>query len=308
MFQAFSAHRFIKIRYCFFLAYNFNLCTQKNIKITLLDTQFSNCNLGNIYSVSNFSNQRNNCQICSNLRRDDSFVKSSSLAGQGENHLIKSTKNKTFFQKTTKKILHADLIYFLIKSIAPDAQIASIPIMNQHGFCSKLDLLKGLRKVAPSNIDILCLCLKINDFDPENDITDKEILDHLSMIPFVVVAAGNDGGKTKNRYLFKENIFIIGAAEQTLNRQIQPCSFSTMHAKNIFYMLEKDIKVQNLMIQGTSVAAALFTGFLANILMHSLKKTSAIKMHKILKKTSKKMVYKNQRIYIIDPAKNTLKI
>lgn len=204
------------------------------------------------------------------------------------------------FSDAFVKKKHGACVATLMKQIVPDLEIVSIPIFNEQGMTSKKKLCEGLQQALFENVDILYLGLKIEKND-NDDAQDQEIIRLLSSFSYVVVAAGNDA-KFESKLAFPacaHNVFFSVGAFEKVSKKYVISDFSQFQ-KNIgpnFVMPGKDLacytwssdQAQNFIpcvASGTSMAAALFVGYLAHILMVAKQNFSVQQIRYILKKNS----------------------
>jgi len=184
---------------------------------------------------------------------------------------------KQFWMRLMQKN-HGSITQALIRTVAPDVEILTIPILGKHGYANKQKLYDGLLQARQAQVDIVHMGLQIFDLD-ETYPLDQKIITLIQSFPYVVAPAGNHGdvidhvgypaaiagvigvgsfGQQKERYVHSR---FCQATVQT------PVDF-IMLGENIWTSVWVD-EIQNYVmmpVSGTSFSAASMTGVLALML------------------------------------------
>lgn len=246
------------------------------VRIAILDTNFIENPKNKDFLGEKIFNMSPGFDSCKNLNFDATCSPSEESVGGESNHFSNLKFEARFFDHFLKKN-HAACAVSLIQQIAPKASILSFPIFNDQATTNKYELLSKLKEALREKIDILYLGLKLKNFDPKNKI-DIKILKLLKRFDYVVCAAGNDGLTCNDiafpaKYLF----FSVGAFKKE-NSEYFICDFSqfnknfgpnfVMPGQDLFCYIWHEKMGKNILLKvsGTSMAAALMVGHLANIL------------------------------------------
>ncbi|HSW76083.1 MAG TPA: S8 family serine peptidase [Candidatus Saccharimonadales bacterium] len=259
----------------------------KDIKIAVLDTKI---NLNHCQNSDNFQNKNK-------IDQGETILIDRSKYQKNQNLLSELMKKKYFSQKYLIKN-HGELTCNIITQLAPQVTIIPICIMGDDGYTDIKSLQNGLQQALDINVDILHLGLKITDNISEN----KELQTLLQKFSYVVAAAGNDYACVKKvgYPACLPNVLSVGAFEYKDNKY-QVCQFSQwqenigpqflMPGHRILCPLWID-EIQDYIFihtSGTSMAAALMTGFLALCLAEFKDDFTKDQMIQVMKKCSKKI-------------------
>ncbi|MCX5923091.1 MAG: S8/S53 family peptidase [Candidatus Dependentiae bacterium] len=214
-------------------------------------------------------------------------------------------KNQNIINSNKKKLSlnHGDVTREIIKQLAPLCEIIVIPIMDKSGFASKQSLLDGLQKAIDIKVDVVHLGLKCQTDMNIKCQLDKQINKLIKKIPYVVASAGNDGKKIKQLAYpaaLKSIFFSVGAFEYKDN-SYPLCDFSQGSLNSapnfLFPGLQIaipifDTQAQNYLVpyfSGTSMAAAMMTGFLALVLSEFKNDFNKKQIREVILSSSKKL-------------------
>ncbi len=207
--------------------------------------------------------------------------------------LFDTQKNKKSSAQGTKKkydlssVLknHGNYTAALIKQLAPEVSIISIPILNEQGWADKEQLYQALKLAKTYNPDILHLGFHIIDFDLTQKV-DKKIYQLLKGFKCIVVPIGNDKVGLQNFPPKLPNIFSV-ASFSNHDGEYTISNFCSRIQKADFIMPGNDIWIhmwikqmheyQEIAVSGTSFSAALMTGFVALLFEKNNKKLSKVK-------------------------------
>ena len=218
--------------------------------------------------------------------------------------------NDDFFKKGFKKN-HAAFVVSMIRQIAPEVEIISIPIFNDHGVTSIAKFIQGLQQALQEKIDILYIGLKVDD-KHISSVEKKTILKLLSQFLYVVAPVGNDGLSSFQIAFPANSLFFAVGAFEKINDQYLVCNFSQKNKKNgpCFAMPGKNIgcflwndnqkKMMTYFISGTSIAAAAMVGCLALLLSNGGNNFSQKQFHCIVQKNSENFFqneWKNDNVF-----------
>jgi hypothetical protein len=258
------------------------LSLKRQVTIAIFDTYFDNEKINPQITGSISDNLKNFDQKSLNLLQDAqnaNFDQSTKTSVKKFDFLRQKNTSYTFN--------HGACVATLIKQVAPHVRMICIPIFDQYGQCSQESFLNTLKSLNPKKVDIVFLGLKIDTYIPE-------IVRQLKKFNFVVVAVGNDGFCTQKNPFWSHFFFCVGAFD--LHDTI--CNFSayTAYKKPSLVMPGKDLNLYLFSeleqafvlhsVSGTSFAAALATGVLANFLMSKKSVYSLRQIQKVVKKNS----------------------
>lgn len=271
------------------------------ITIVLLDTNFANRKLLRDNFTVDFTKTEQLAKKTTKIKIGKRFPLVDENINNHKNLLSQLMKKRGFVEKLLQKN-HSFISAQLIHQIAPHAKIIIIPTLSQQGFCSKAELLAGLKKAETFHPDIVHLGLQCRVItDDKQNSTDYELLQQFQKFRFVVTAAGNDGKKKAVGYPARCcNCISVGAFAKHENH-FPICDFSqaTKEHKVDFVMPGRCLtsivwveEIEDFIVtatHGTSMAAALMSGVLAKVLQHSAGNFSTQKIMHLLYKYSVKL-------------------
>lgn len=170
-----------------------------------------------------------------------------------------------------------------IGGIAPQATVMMIKAFNEKGLSTKSLLIDAVKKAISGNADILNLSLKIADRIDLTHESSKTLAQLIGLTPYVVAASGNDGGNSRRPTLsyparFETVAFDVGAFGLENHNPIIP-EFSQYEINKGPLFVAPGVNIIGAGIipslpessiymyrSGTSMAAALTSGFLALLL------------------------------------------
>jgi hypothetical protein len=225
---------------------------------------------------------------------------------RSRNRLPGFAKKNQFLIDSNKKnvsLHHADVTCEIIKQLAPLCEINIIPIMDKNGFASKKSLLEGLQKAIEMKVDIVHLGLKCQTDMNLDCSLDKQIKKLIEKIPYVVAAAGNDGNFIKQLAYpaALQTIFFSVGAFGNKDNSYPVCDFSQgslSSAPNFLFpglqiaLPSFDSQMNDYLItyfSGTSMSAAMMTGFLALVLSEFKNDFTKQQIQKVITSSSKKL-------------------
>lgn len=269
------------------------------VKIAILDTFFCENENSNCFCCQKVFNMDDDVDFRKKLTTGRTFPFFNKNVEMSEENSLNLRIGCDFLNKLLKKN-HGACVASLIRQIAPKVQIISIPILNDCAETSKVQFLQGLQQAFNEKIDILYLGLKLTSFNLKNEL-DQKILKLLKQFPYVVAASGNDGLNSSDiafpaRYIF----FSVGAFEKKENNYLI-CDFSqfkenhgpnfVMPGYNLHCCLYDAAVKKNMTycVSGTSMAAAIMTGCLANILWAGALKFTPKQVQYLMQKNSVKL-------------------
>jgi len=172
--------------------------------------------------------------------------------------------------------------------------------MSDDGGTDIKSLCQGLKQAFDMHVDIVHLGLKISDDIGDKHLENKELVTLLQKFSYVVVAAGNDCARVKKVAYpasLPNILFSVGA----FDNKYQACCFSQwqqckgpnflLTGHRILCPLWID-EVQDYVfvhISGTSMAAAMMTGFLALLLSEFGQVFTREQIEQVIKSCSKKL-------------------
>lgn len=236
------------------------ILTGKNTKIVILDIKITN-SLTNCHS--NYRTQTN----LSTEERNNDFLTMNQKNKNLATERVKKNDNLSKFRKKT----HGDITRAIIKLVAPDSDIILIPILDDYGYATKEEILKGLNLALQHKPDILHLSFQILDFDRSQKI-DQKIYKLLQRFKCIIVPAGNhiDSANFPSK---KNNVFSVASFGKMGEKY--PISFFSKSSKADFIMPGENIivplwdkeeqKIIAFQESGTSISAAFMTGTLAQL-------------------------------------------
>lgn len=271
----------------FFNTRSFSSLSGKNIQIVIID--------GEISSISSIKEY-----LCSNLKKisQEERIKLFNAINQKKENLSLCLMKKKYNLQNFIKKNHAEITTNLIQQIAHQAKIDLIPILDQDGSGSKLQLYQALQEALLIKPDILHLGIQVIDFDPKLEL-DKKILKILKKFRCVVAPAGNYGEKNDKVGFPARCSFVISVGSFYKKGNTYPIShFCQTLDKVDFIMPGENVWVEAwipelndycfIPTRGTSISAALMTGSIA-CLLEKYPKTKRINIKKILKQSSTKL-------------------
>jgi subtilisin family serine protease len=170
-----------------------------------------------------------------------------------------------------------------VMGLAPQATVMMIKAFNDKGMSTKSLLIDAVKKAIGGNADILNLSLKIADRIDLAHESSKTLGQLIGLLPYVVAASGNDGASGRRPILsyparFESVAFDVGAFGLENNMPIIP-SFSQYEPNKGPLFVAPGLNILGAGIipglsdpsvymyrSGTSMAAALTSGFLALLL------------------------------------------
>lgn len=238
----------------------------ENIKIAMIDQSLDS----KVFSKNFF------CDICKKRHRAQSFFSDELLAGAVEEKSIKGECKDEFFLQLLKQISlsHGACSTFVIQQLAPLAHIDLYEMFDEQGYGASTDLCRLLCKISNvTTVDIVHLGYKL--IEKTLSMHDEILLQQaLKKIKYSVAASGNDVVDQQVAYPARcqEVSFDVGAFYHD-----SICSFSQFECnvgpkivapgQHIFFPISYKNRFIGYGVQsGTSVAAAIVTGFLALVL------------------------------------------
>ena len=275
----------------------------EGVRIAILDTVFyENQKSIDFYHKELFS-LANKFKINPRLTGDVNISSGCKNIGDGQKNSLNLKFDCRFSGEFLKKN-HGACIVSLIRQIAPNVEIISIPIFNDSGTTSLQNLVQGVKQALQYHVDILYLGLKIKDGDTKL-MQKKEFLKLLKQIPYVIAPAGNDGLSCFEIAFPANSIFFsVGAFEQKNNqylisdfsqKQIKNGPNFVMPGKNLgcFVWHEGTKKMRPCLVSGTSMAGACMVGCLAIILSENEQNFISEQIQYLLQKNSE-ILHQNQ--------------
>ncbi len=246
--------------------------TGKNTNIVILDTEtedhYSNC-----VNLIEFDEKSANKRVFIHSRPNTQKNKKRSSELMKKNRISPATLKKN----------HGSCTVQVIRKLAPEATIISIPVLDDRGGADKEGVYQALKLAKTYNPDILHLGFQILDFDMKQNL-DKKIYKLLKKFTFVIVPSGNN---LKSDFPPKlPNIFCVASFGKK-NNNYPISEFCQNISKADFIMPGENIEVaiwdfkknqhSTLFIFGTSFSASFMTGFLAILFEKNNKKIPKIK-------------------------------
>lgn len=255
--------------------------TGKNTTIIIIDSA----------SKQNFSACITIGQIAINSADGESILPPAVIGQKNENRSPWSAIKK---QKTYSILKnHENISLTLIRQLAPDATIISIPILDEQGYSTQEQFYQALVAALQYNPDIVHLGFQILDFDLTKKL-EKKIYKILKRFKCIIVPLGNNI-PFSNFPPKLPNIFTI-ASFACKNNKYPISSFCNSKRQADFIMPGEDLQVIipdqyktgrnfiKITVSGTSFAAALMTGQIAYLLQCFHKNITHVQ--KFLKKNS----------------------
>lgn len=238
----------------------------KNIRIVIIDQLFDS----KVFSKNFF------CEICKKRHNAQAFFSDELRVGKAEKKSMSEACKNEFFLQLLKNISlsHGTGSTFVIQQLAPNAQIDLYDMFDEQGYGASTDLCRLLCKISNDiTVDIVHLGCKL--VDKRLSTHDEKLLQQtLKKIKYSVAASGNDVVDQQVAYPARcqDVSFDVGAFYHDVI-----CSFSQFElgigpkivapGQHIFFPISYKNQIVGYGAQsGTSVAAALVTGFLALVL------------------------------------------
>lgn len=217
------------------------------------------------------STQKYFLSFCNNLVEEEKKGFLDQSYCQGSNRSCWAIqKNEPFRFRDEIQKQHGICTQKIIAGFSPKSSIVPYVILDQRGYGSSCMLYKTLKEIAKEEYDIVHLGCKLT----EDKLSQKDydmLHDMFKKIDFIVAAAGNDS-RLKTLALpakCPDVAFDVGS----FNAQHDICSFSqfeldigpkiVMPGQDIYLPLFLHQKLEYVPLSGTSISAAIMTGFLA---------------------------------------------
>lgn len=207
-----------------FLNLNNNQSTGQGVKIAILDTAIKFKNIANLRGEYDFLSDHNQ-------------------------------------NKTSVKSTHADQIVSIISSIAPDAEIYLIVIVDEDGQLKEHNLKNALNWIQENQVDIVNMSF---GFNSAMSATIEPILEQLYKQNTILVASSGNEGKSRVLYPASSQYTISVGANDFLGQTW----FQSNYGKELDFTMPgvKIIdKYRNIFVDGTSFSAAYMSGFIARL-------------------------------------------
>lgn len=238
----------------------------ENIKIAMIDQSLD----PKVFSKNFF------CDICKKRHRAQTFFSDELPVGDDAKKMISGECKDEFFLQLLKQISlsHGACSTFVIQQLAPRAHIDLYEMFDEQGYGSSTDLCRLLCKISnDTTVYIVHLGCKL--VDKRLSMHDEKLLQQaLKKIKYSVAASGNDVVDQQVAYPARcqDVSFDVGAFYHD-----RICSFSQFEynvgpkivapGQHIFFPISYKNRIFGYGAQsGTSVAAAIVTGFLALVL------------------------------------------
>ena len=258
----------------FFKQTKLPILTGKNTIIVILDSKTSQID----------SNCNKDSRFSSNFNQDEHFNDSKINTQKIKNHSAEKMKKIDRPAKFVQKN-HGDCTVSIIRQLAPEVTVLSIPVLDDRGYADKVEVYQALKLAKNYNPDILHLGFQILDFDLKQQV-DKKIYRLLKKFTYVIVPAGNN----LEGYIYfppkLPQVFSIASFNKKNNthqisnfcKSINQADF-IMPGENIGIKIwDQELKDYRILsVSGTSFAAALMTGFMALLFEKHNKKIAKIK-------------------------------
>jgi len=259
----------------------FNKFSGKKILVAIIDDQTSN--------------QNSNCDKSLKIAPNFNSSKRSMLAlvntQKSKNHSSEGAKKMDDLKQFIKKN-HENCTISIIRRLAPEVSIISIPIPTDSQKSEKAKLYESLKKAFAYKPDILHLSFQILDFDPSQKL-DKKIYSILSKFKSVVVPSGNNIAYNNFPPKLPRVFSVASFGLRGTNYPVSDFCIHNYKAAD-FIMPGEEIWTKvwvpeennfySIPLWGTSFSAALMTGLLACLMEKNNKKITKI-IH-ILKQTA----------------------